>query len=71
MKVAMKAAEVGCSVQVIKDVVSDNPEDLPENLIPAANHLTDFQVPISGVDHYPFPEISTHRHCIKLYFRLY
>ena len=38
-----------CSVQPIKDIISDFSEDLPKNLKPAADHLTDFDVPVYNV----------------------
>lgn len=38
-----------CSVQPIKDVVSDYSAGLPENLKPAAEHLTDFAPPIYNI----------------------
>lgn len=35
---------MGCSVQVIKDVVSDNSAELPKNLQSLATHATDFDL---------------------------
>lgn len=43
------AEVVGCSEQPIKDVISDISANLPKNLKPAAEHLTDFTMPIYNV----------------------
>lgn len=43
------AGAFDCSVQPIKDVISDFSAELPDNLNPAANHLTDFTPPIYNV----------------------
>ena len=46
---ATTADVVGTSVQVVKDVVSDNPADLPKNLQSLATHATDFDAPIYNI----------------------
>ncbi len=43
------AEAVGSSVQPIKDVTSDLSANLPENLKPAASHLTDFDPPLYNI----------------------
>ena len=43
------AEREGCSVQVVKDAISDYSEGLPKNLQPSADHLTDFDPPIYNV----------------------
>ena len=43
------AAEVGCTVQPVKDVIADFSAGLPKNLKPAAEHATDFAVPIYNI----------------------
>lgn len=66
-----------CSVQVIKDTVSDFLEELPENLKPTANHLTDFDPPIyniwkqqeksNGVNHFGNSEVRWLDNLLYLY----
>ncbi len=43
------AAECGCSVQPVKDVVSDIQSSETKNPKPAANHLTDFTPPLYNI----------------------
>lgn len=43
------AAEAGCSVQPVKDVIADISAELPKHLKPAAEHATDFDPPIYNV----------------------
>lgn len=43
------AAEVGCSVQPVKDVITDVSAELPKNLKPSAEHATSFEPPIYNI----------------------
>ena len=43
------AEREGVSVQPVKDVISDFSANLPKNLKPSADHLTDFDPPIYNV----------------------
>lgn len=71
------AETVGCSTQPVKDVVSDFSAELPENLKPAASHLTDFDPPIynvwkqqtktSGANHFGNSEVRWLDNLLYLY----
>ena len=54
------AEALSCSVQPIKDVISDISAELPKNLKPYAEHLIDFDVPIYNV--WKFKEIPGNPH---------
>ena len=51
---------LNCSVQHIKNVISDISAELPKNLKPYAEHLIDFDVPIYNV--WKFKEIPGNPH---------
>jgi transposase len=71
------AEREGVSVQVVKDVISDLSASLPENLQPAASHLTDFTPPIynvwkqqektTGVSHFGNSEVRWLDNLLYLY----
>jgi DNA modification methylase len=43
------AEKEGCSVQPVKDAISDKTANLPENLKAQANHAVDFEIPIYNI----------------------